>query len=200
MGEESQAGFDVWRMCRVLANRTRLKMLAMIWRKPGLTLSVLARSANVTVGAGSQYVRALEAQGLLRTRRRLAWIECWPPPTSGITRELLVALRTRFKEDKKAVDGAFRLATAFTHVRRIEVYRALERGEQTLVELRTGYRDLPATFVAASGKVEIARFCEGRRAAPKALRGHSSPGSLRARTRESHIVSQVTDFTKCVTS
>lgn len=137
MSEESRAGFAVWRMCRVLANRTRLKMLAMIWRKPGLTLSVLARSANVTVGAGSQYVRALEAQGLLRTRRRSAWIECWPPPTGGIARELPAAVRTRFKEDKKAVDGVFRLATAFTHVRRIEVYRALEKGEQTLVELRT---------------------------------------------------------------
>src|SRR5688572_25481825 len=69
---------SVWRTCRVLANRRRLRMLALVVRRPGQTLSALARGVNVTVSAGSQYVRVLETFGMLRTRRFRAWVECWP--------------------------------------------------------------------------------------------------------------------------
>jgi predicted transcriptional regulator len=125
-------------MCRVLANRTRLKMLALVWRNPGQTLSVLARSVNVTVSAGSQYVRRLESQELLTTRRRARWVECRPanPAKGEPIYGLLTALRTRVEGEKKAVEAVFKLVTAFTHARRVEIYRAVHEDGQTLAQLR----------------------------------------------------------------
>ena len=112
-------------------------MLALMGRRP-VTISVLARSVNVSVGVGSLYVRALETYGLVRTRRRGAWIECWPvsPRPAEVLHGLLNALNTRLQADKKAVRAVFRLATAFTHPRRVELYLALRGKPQTLAELK----------------------------------------------------------------
>src|SRR5688572_5926953 len=91
-----------WRLCRVLANKKRLKMFSLIARRPGQTVSVIARAVNVTVSAASQYLRAFEAAGFLHTRRKAVWVECWPvdgdkPPSEEAAVRLANALRDRLE-------------------------------------------------------------------------------------------------------
>ena len=59
----------LWRTCRVLANRKRLQTLALLIRQPNQTVSAVAERMSLSVPAASQYLRALEARGLLTCRR-----------------------------------------------------------------------------------------------------------------------------------
>ena len=130
----------LWQTCRVLANRSRLKLFGFILRNPGRTVSVVARASNLTVVAGSEYLRALEGKGFLHLRPRGTWVECWPPrqtDTDNAYSELVRALSKRLKEGKNAIDTVFKLATAFTHPRRVEVYRCLQTQSLSLGELKT---------------------------------------------------------------
>jgi len=179
MGEGIEIVEGIARMCRVLANRTRLKMLTLVWRNPGQTLSVLARSANVTVAASSQYVRALESQGLLRTRRRSSWVECHPANSKRREQiqELLKALRARVETDKKAVDAVFKLLTAFTHARRVEIYRVAQKGEQTLGQLRAATRITRRPLLRHLQKLRSRNFVRvtGERRKRYAMIRHTDP-------------------------
>ncbi len=60
----------LWRTCRVLANRTRLKIYALLLRQPGQTVSAIAEQLKLPLPAASHYLRALEARGLLAVRRK----------------------------------------------------------------------------------------------------------------------------------
>src|SRR2546421_4014919 len=59
----------LWRTCRVLANRKRLQMLALLIRQPNQTVSTVAHQMRLSLPAASQYLRALEGRGLLTCRR-----------------------------------------------------------------------------------------------------------------------------------
>ena len=59
----------LWRTCRVLANRKRLQTLALLIRQPNQTVSAVADRISLSTPAASQYLRALEARGLLTCRR-----------------------------------------------------------------------------------------------------------------------------------
>ena len=59
----------LWRTCRVLANRKRLQILALLIRQPNQTVSTVAGRMSLSMPTASQYLRALEARGLLTCRR-----------------------------------------------------------------------------------------------------------------------------------
>ena len=59
----------LWRTCRVLANRTRLRMFHLLLHQPGQTVSAIAERLGLTVPVASQNLRALEARGLLALSR-----------------------------------------------------------------------------------------------------------------------------------
>src|SRR5437870_8771631 len=59
----------LWRTWRVLANRKRLQTLALLIRQPNQTVSAVAERIGLSTPAASQYLRALEARGLLTCRR-----------------------------------------------------------------------------------------------------------------------------------
>jgi DNA-binding MarR family transcriptional regulator len=66
----------LWRTCRVLANRTRLHMRGCLLQHPGQTVSAVADQLKLSLPVASQYLRALEARGLLTVRgvsRRLKY-------------------------------------------------------------------------------------------------------------------------------
>jgi DNA-binding transcriptional ArsR family regulator len=132
----------LWRTCRVLANRLRLKMLGAIVRRPGQTVSAVAKQFHVRVGVASEYLRALEARSLLIARRNGRWVQY--EPANGESEEprhrLGAAVSAELKKGGKVAEKVFRLATAFTHPRRIEVYRALRGGPATLSELKQATR------------------------------------------------------------
>jgi DNA-binding transcriptional ArsR family regulator len=140
MGQMSLAAGrpTLWRTCRVLANRQRLRMLTLLIRQPGQTVSSVARHMRLSLPAASQYLRALEARGLLTCRRVGLRVEY--RPVAMTTRDgggtIANALRMLVGRRHQPIDELFKLATAFTHPRRIEVYRAVKNGADSFVRVR----------------------------------------------------------------
>jgi len=129
----------LWRTCRVLANRTRLQMLMAVFQQPGQTVSTVAARLNLSLPVASMYLRALEARGLLVARRvgrqvnyRAASVEAATPSA-----EIAAALKSVFRNENIPLETVLKLATAFTHPRREEIYRAIHARPRTLLEIQT---------------------------------------------------------------
>ena len=140
-------GPTLWRTSRVLANRKRLQILALLIRQPNQTVSTVARQMRLSLPAASQYLRALESRGLLTCRRIGRRVEYRPASatTEGAAGEILTALRLVFCRKAQPIDALFKLATAFTHPRRVEVFRALKGGPASFAKLQA------ATHISARG-------------------------------------------------
>jgi len=132
----------LWRTCRTLANRQRLRMIELLLSEPDQPVSKVAESLGMSTGTASQYLRLLNSRGLLRATRVSRWVVYRLAANDSIpgTGELLGALESTFKRARDPIETVFRLATAFTHPRRIEIVRALGDTTLGLVELkrRTG--------------------------------------------------------------
>ena len=128
----------LWRTCRVIANRTRLRLLGLLVQQPGLTVSAVAQRLGQPLSLVSQYLRALEARGLLIARRVGRRVEYRPrhPTDESVAPKLARAIRSTFQHETAPVETVFRLATAFTHARRIEIVRALKNAPQTRAQLK----------------------------------------------------------------
>ena len=128
----------LWRTCRVLANRKRLRILALSIRQPNQTVSAVASQMRLSLPAASQYLRALEARGLLTCRRVGQRVEYRPAAatTEDAAGEILTALRLVFRRKAQLIEALFKLATAFTHPRRVEVFRAVKNGTDSFSKLQ----------------------------------------------------------------
>lgn len=129
----------LWRTCRVLANSTRLRLFAQLMRQQPQTVLQLGESLALTPPVASQSLRALEARGLLKVRRVQRRVEYRIPGgnEAGVSVELVSALRGTLLHDTRSVEQVIRIATAFTHPTRIEIYQQLHSGPLTQVELKT---------------------------------------------------------------
>jgi DNA-binding transcriptional ArsR family regulator len=129
----------LWRTCRVLANRKRLQTLARLSRQPNQTVSTVARHMRLSLPAASQYLRALEARGLLTCRRVALRVEyrLSAATTENAAGEILTALRLVFRGRAQPIEALFKLVTAFTHPRRIEIFRAMKNGADSFSKLQT---------------------------------------------------------------
>jgi DNA-binding transcriptional ArsR family regulator len=129
---------SLWRTCRVLANRKRLQILALLIRQPNQTVSTVAERMSLSLPAASQYLRALEARGLLTCRRVGRRVAYRPSAgtSEGAAQEIVKALRLVFRRRAQPIEAIFKLATAFTHPRRIEVFRALTNGADSFAKLQ----------------------------------------------------------------
>ena len=128
----------LWRTCRVLANRTRLTILRSVMRRPGRCVADVSKDLRIPESLASQYLRALSARGLLEAHRVSRWVRYHPNPDETVpeARRVLEALECTFSAEKKPIDMIFRLATAFTHPRRQEIFRALHSRPMALAELK----------------------------------------------------------------
>ncbi|MEK7686379.1 MAG: helix-turn-helix domain-containing protein [Verrucomicrobiota bacterium] len=127
----------LWRTCRAIANRTRLQIFGLLVRQPGQTVSAVAARLRQPLSVASAYLRTLEARGLLTARRVGRRVEYRPSPVTGggPAQGLVVALRLAFQHESQPVQTIFRLATAFTHPRRVEIFRGLLAAPQTLEQM-----------------------------------------------------------------
>ena len=129
----------LWRTCRVLANRTRLRLFAQLMRQQPQTVLQLGESLALTPPVASQSLRALEARGLLKVRRFQRRVEYRISGGNevGDLAALVSALRGTLLHDTRSVEQVIRLATAFTHPTRIEIYRQLHSRPLTQIQLKT---------------------------------------------------------------
>lgn len=150
----------LWRTCRVLANRTRLKMFALLAREPRLAVSQVASRLGVARPIASTYLRALESRGLLEVHRRAAWVQYQlkQNPMESAAGSLLAALVTRVKRDARCLDALYGLATAFANPGRIQVFRLLAKRPQGMRELRTATHLNVRTIMRHLRKLEARGF------------------------------------------
>lgn len=127
----------LWRTCRAIANRTRLQIFSLLLQHPNQTVSVIAERLHQSLPLTSQYLRILEARGLLKARRAGRKVEYRLRPSNGdAASRLAEALRKTFHRKTEPVETVFRLATEFTHPRRIEIFRIIHVQPCTLAQLQ----------------------------------------------------------------
>ncbi len=119
----------LWRTCRALANRHRLRMLWAVMETPGLTVSQISRRLGLPMTVASEYLRSLNARGVLRAsrNRRSVSYRATADPSVPQASVLLKALAATLETDPQPTESAFADLTAFTHWRRAEIVRLLQR-------------------------------------------------------------------------
>jgi DNA-binding IclR family transcriptional regulator len=128
--------------------------------QPGQTVSAVAARLNRPLSMTSEYLRMLEARGLLTVRRAGRRVEYGPPRAGGKRppRRLAAALRLTFAREPKPAEAAFRLATAFTHPRRIDVFGILRTKPQTLRQIQASTGISESALVRHLGKLQAREF------------------------------------------
>ena len=132
----SQLHPTLWRTCRVIANKTRLELLWLLFRQDRLCVSDLAAKVGISDPNASIQLRALSARGLITPQRNGQQIFYCPEVNINVehAETLLGALR-ECHEKNMAHETVIRQATAFTHAWRIKLVRALDESRQTFSQL-----------------------------------------------------------------
>lgn len=118
----------LWRTCRVLAGRTRLKLLRQLHDTPGQGVSDLARAVGIGVSDASQELRRIQSRGLLQTARKGSWLiyRLGADPQVASAAPLLKALADALASHPPDRDEAMSpIATGLAHPRRIALVAAL---------------------------------------------------------------------------
>ncbi|MBI4660812.1 MAG: helix-turn-helix domain-containing protein [Verrucomicrobia bacterium] len=148
----------LWRTCRAIANRRRLRIFGWLVKQPDQTVSAVAHHLRLPLSLTSVYLRTLEARGLLTSRRVGRWVKYHAGsataqhPASALAASLTLA----FLQEAKPVETIFRLATAFTHPRRIEVFRVFHQGPWRASQVRA------ATHISSWALLRHLRKLESR--------------------------------------
>jgi DNA-binding transcriptional ArsR family regulator len=149
----------LWRTCRVLANHKRLEIIGLLADQSPQTVSSVALRLKLALPVTSQYLRALEARGLLtsqRAGRRVSYRLSGAASDQGQT--LVTALKSELRRGSPAMENVFKLATAFTHPRRIEIFRSLQITPLTLSQVHTVTRISVPALLRHIAKLEARGF------------------------------------------
>ena len=141
-----------WRTCRALANRNRLLLMRELMINGPRTVTQISNELEWTESTASQYLRLLNARGLLQVVRSGPFAIYRPDANSHIhfATRLLDAVNQAFTTDAHDTNYVFRHLTAFTHERRIRMIQqlkitpqsALELAKSSSVSMRALYRHL----------------------------------------------------------
>jgi DNA-binding transcriptional ArsR family regulator len=127
----------LWRTCRVLANQKRLRLLQYVIANPLSTVAHMASALHIPDPVASEYLRALNARGLLRAKRqgRFVLYEAAADISIPVAGILLAAIQDALNSQSELKDILNNL-TGFTHPRRIELMRAISSGTADLRSLK----------------------------------------------------------------
>lgn len=129
----------LWRTCRVLANRRRLQLLQYLIDHGSHSVSQLAGELDLPENTATQYLRALNARGLLQVQRqgREVFYRAGPNPTLPETKPLLRAISRIVETQEDSIDYVFHHVTAFTHWRRIRIIQVMGRHDWSFGDLQS---------------------------------------------------------------
>ncbi len=108
---------------------------------PGLTVTEMAGRLRIGVSRASQELRRLNSRGLLAPTRAGSEVRyrLSPDPQVGDAEALTGAIRACLRVPGTSPDAAFvRIASCFTHPRRLAITRELRMGPRTVAALRRG--------------------------------------------------------------
>lgn len=120
----------IWRTCRALANRRRLRCLRAVLLSPGLAVGEVASAAKLPQDQASLCLRALQARGLLHGVRESRWVRYYPSPDPlvPVAAPILAGVSRALLKDRLSDKAFIRCLTAFTHPRRLNILRSLALG------------------------------------------------------------------------
>ncbi|MBL7015994.1 MAG: winged helix-turn-helix transcriptional regulator [Kiritimatiellales bacterium] len=127
----------LWTTCRVIASDPRLQMLWHLFAEGELTVTECARLMGLSPSNTSFQLKMLRECGLVVSRREKMEVFYRAEANSAVdfAPEVLEALRDCY-ENAVAFKTLIHHATAFTHERRIEIFRALRGRSLTALALR----------------------------------------------------------------
>ncbi len=144
----------LWRTCRVLANHRRLKIIALLAREPGQTVSAVAEQLKLALPTASIYLRSLEARSFLQARRSGRYVKYrFAPGADDASSAFHAALRDELGDPSEDHIRVFRLLTAFTHPRRIELVRCLAAGPKSALQLGSAVHIPPRALLRHLNKL-----------------------------------------------
>ncbi len=128
---------ELWKICRGLANKTRLRILRRLMCGAELCVLDIAKAEALSEVVASQHLRLLHEHGFLQLERKSKWVFYRSEtPTKGSYAEYffkIIRKKLLFGKDQRA--ELVHLFTAFTHPRRIDIAKALLRKDHTFNEL-----------------------------------------------------------------
>lgn len=127
----------LWRTCRTLANRSRLKLFCFLLSHPGSSVTEIAVELKMHPALASQFLRELNARGLLLATRHAARVFYRVGADRSVPQAsaLVEALTEAFHHERDPLGVIYRKVTAFTHPRRIAIVGRLRQGPARFAEL-----------------------------------------------------------------
>ncbi len=127
----------LWKTCRVIASETRLQILWFLFAEGELTVTECGQLMGLSPSNTSFQLKMLREYGLVVSRREKMEVLCRAEANSAVefAPEVLAALQDCY-ENAVAFKTLIRHATAFTHERRTEIFRALRGRSLTARALR----------------------------------------------------------------
>ncbi len=153
----------LWRTCRVIACETRLQLLGLLFKNEGQCVAELADAVGVSPQNASIQLRALSSRGLISPHREKLKVLYRPEVNEDVAhaKTILEALR-KCAEDGMSHETVIRQATAFTHLRRILIVRALNGKHQKFEELQASTGISPSALSQHLAKLEARGFVKNR--------------------------------------
>ena len=121
-----------------MAGKTRLALLRTVVASPNQTVTGLAAQLSLSLPRASQELRRLQSRGLIQASRRGTSVLYRPVPDHLVSTAapLLLAVQETFRDFPPTDDDrSIRIATAFSHLRRLTILRLLLPGPANTVAL-----------------------------------------------------------------
>ena len=128
----------LWRTCRILSGKLRLELLSRIIERPDQTVTDLAEALGLSRPRASQELRRLQSRGLVQAVRMGQWVKYRPvsDPQVSSSKPLLAAMKVALFPRSPAADAqTIAIAQAFSHERRLRMFRELLNGPCAATEL-----------------------------------------------------------------
>jgi predicted transcriptional regulator len=118
----------LWRTCRMLAGKTRIRLLRHIEEHPGQSVSERAKALDIGISDASQELRRIQSRGLLQVENRGARViyRLGADPLVYSAAPILQALRTALSHRHAEADEQIRaIAKGLGHRKRIALIQSL---------------------------------------------------------------------------
>ena len=122
----------LWRTFRVIASEKRLRCLKVVLKTPDCSVEQVAQAVGVSEVQASLALRALQARGLIASRRQSRWVLYAADPEASVVaaQAFLSAMKAALLDSRIEASRIVKAATAYTHPRRIDIVRAIAQADE----------------------------------------------------------------------
>lgn len=133
----------LWRTCKMLTGKTRIRLLRELYRDPGKHVSALGTCVGIRHAAASQELRRIQSRGFLQSARRGTYVyyRMVADPQVSSAAPLLKAIQASLSSFPPEQDERMRIiAAGLSHERRIRMVRGLLHSPRTITPFRIAVR------------------------------------------------------------